>query len=184
MTGWDRVARLFGADVLAYLGTRTVGIVGLGSGGSFVAVSLAMSGVGRFILVEFDDYSPSNMNRQVACFADTLGRNKASVLSEEIKRRTGEETIVSDLTYDLRGGSPDAVDKMVAITFASMAIECIERNESGLMMAISEGRYATVPIPDPKLGPRKVDIATMYNTDRYRPSYMSKKGLPIFLTRA
>ena len=39
-------------------------------------------------------------------------------------------------------------------------------------------------IPDPKLGPRKVDIATMYNTDRYRPNYASKTGLPIFLTRA
>ncbi len=40
------------------------------------------------------------------------------------------------------------------------------------------------PIPDPKLGPRKVDIATMYNTERYRPFYDHKLGLPIFLTRA
>jgi 6-phosphofructokinase 1 len=29
-----------------------------------------------------------------------------------------------------------------------------------------------------------VDVATMYNTDRYRPSYNGKRGLPIFLTRA
>ncbi len=90
--------------------------------------------------------------------ADAFGhRKKANVgedLSDEIKRRTGEETIVSDLTYDLRGGSPDFVDKMVATTFAGMAIDCIEHNESGVMMAISEGRYATMPIPDPKLGPR------------------------------
>jgi 6-phosphofructokinase 1 len=41
-----------------------------------------------------------------------------------------------------------------------------------------------VPIPDPKLGPRKVDVDTMYNTDRYRPSYKSKRGMPIFLTKA
>jgi 6-phosphofructokinase 1 len=120
--------------------------------------------------------------------ADAFGhRKKANVgedLSDEIKRRAGEETIVSDLTYDLRGGSPDAVDKMVAMTFASMAVDSIEHNESGVMAAISEGRYATAPIPDPKLGPRKVDVETMYNTERYRPSYMSKKGLPIFLTRA
>jgi 6-phosphofructokinase 1 len=39
------------------------------------------------------------------------------------------------------------------------------------------------PIPDPKLGPRKVDVATMYNTERYRPTYDLKQGLPIFLTR-
>ena len=51
------------------------------------------------------------------------------------------------------------------------------------MTAISEGYYAMVPIPDPKLGPRKVEIGTMYNTERYRPTYNLKLGLPIFLTR-
>jgi len=120
--------------------------------------------------------------------ADAYGhKKKANVgedLSDEIKKRTGEETIVSDLTYDLRSGSPDFLDKMVASTFASMAMGCIERGEHGLMMAINGGCYAAVPIPDPKLGPRRVDVATMYNTERYRPSYDNKIGLPIFLTRA
>jgi 6-phosphofructokinase len=120
--------------------------------------------------------------------ADAYGhKKKANVgedLSDEIRRRTAEETIVSDLTYDLRSGNPDFVDKMVASTFAGMAMGCIERGQHGLMMALSGGCYAAVPIPDPKLGPRRVDVATMYNTDRYRPSYENKIGLPIFLTRA
>src|SRR5579864_806578 len=107
--------------------------------------------------------------------ADAFGhKKKANVgedLSDEIKKRTGEETIVSDLTYDLRSGNPDFVDKMIATTFASMAIDCIQKGESGKMMGISKGCYAAMPIPDPKLGPRKVDIQTMYNKDRYRPSY-------------
>ena len=34
-----------------------------------------------------------------------------------------------------------------------------------------------VKIPDPKLGPRKVDVENMFNTERYRPSYTSKEGL-------
>ena len=120
--------------------------------------------------------------------ADAFGhRKKANVgedLSDEIKKATHEETIVSDLTYDLRSGSPDFVDKMVASTFASIAMDCIEKGEHGVMTAISHGCYATAPIPDPKLGPRKVDIETMYNTQRYRPNYANKLGLPIFLTRA
>jgi ATP-dependent phosphofructokinase / diphosphate-dependent phosphofructokinase len=41
-----------------------------------------------------------------------------------------------------------------------------------------------VPIPDPKLGPRAVDVAKMYDTERYRPSYTGKMDLPIFLTNA
>ena len=119
--------------------------------------------------------------------ADAFGhRKKMSVaedLSNEIKDATGDETVVSDLTYDLRSGSPDFVDRLVAITFAGMAMDAVEEGKSGLMTAISSGCYAMVPIPDPKLGPRKVEIATMYNTERYRPTYNLKLGLPIFLTR-
>ena len=119
--------------------------------------------------------------------ADAFGhRKKMSVaedLSSEIKAATGEETVVSDLTYDLRSGSPDFVDRLVAITFAGMAMDAVEEGKSGLMTAISSGCYAMVPIPDPKLGPRKVEIATMYNTERYRPTYDRKLDLPIFLTR-
>jgi 6-phosphofructokinase 1 len=52
------------------------------------------------------------------------------------------------------------------------------------MAALVEGRYNLAPIPDPSLGPRRVDVATMYNTERYRPNYGNKLGLPIFLTKA
>jgi 6-phosphofructokinase 1 len=111
-------------------------------------------------------------------------RKKASVaesLSDEIKRRTGEETIVSDLTYDLRSGDPDFIDKLVAFTFGTMALDAALDGHSGLMSALVAGRYDLVPIPDPKLGPRKVDVATMYNTDRLRPLYFGKRGMPVFL---
>ncbi|HLH09057.1 MAG TPA: 6-phosphofructokinase [Terriglobales bacterium] len=118
---------------------------------------------------------------------DAFGhRKKMSVaedLSDQIKQSTGEETVVSDLTYDLRSGSPDFVDRLVAFTFAGMAMDALEEGKSGLMTAINEGRYTMVPIPDPKLGPRKVDIESMYNTERYRPKYDHKLGLPIFLTK-
>jgi ATP-dependent phosphofructokinase / diphosphate-dependent phosphofructokinase len=120
--------------------------------------------------------------------ADAFGhRKKASVaesLSDQIKARTGEETIVSDLTYDLRSGDPDFIDKLVALTFGTMAFDALLEGKSGLMSALVDGKYDLVPIPDPKLGPRKVDLASMYNTDRLRPNYAAKRGLPIFLNKA
>jgi 6-phosphofructokinase len=120
--------------------------------------------------------------------ADAFGhRKKASVaesLSDEIKARTGEETIVSDLTYDLRSGDPDFIDKLVALTFGTMAFDALLEGKSGLMSALVDGKYDLVSIPDPKLGPRKVDLASMYNTDRLRPNYAAKRGLPIFLNKA
>jgi ATP-dependent phosphofructokinase / diphosphate-dependent phosphofructokinase len=119
---------------------------------------------------------------------DAFGhRKKMSVaedLSNEIKRSTGEETIVSDLTYDLRSGSADFVDRMVASTYAGLAIDAIKDGKKGLMTAIQNGCYTLAEIPDPKLGPRKVDIERMYNTERYRPTYDNKMGLPIFLTHS
>jgi ATP-dependent phosphofructokinase / diphosphate-dependent phosphofructokinase len=120
--------------------------------------------------------------------SDAYGhRKKASVaeaLADEIKRRAGEETIVSDLTYDLRSGDPDFIDKLVALTFGNMAYDAILEGKTGLMSALVEGRYDLVPIPDARLGPRMLDVATTYNTERYRPLYSNKRGLPIFLNRA
>jgi len=112
-------------------------------------------------------------------------RKKMSVaedFSTELKQRFSEETVVSDLTYDLRSGDPDFTDKLVASTFGTIALDAVLEGKSGLMTAIQSGCYALVPIPDPKLGPRKVDIRTMYDTDRYRPTYSNKLGLPVFLT--
>lgn len=120
--------------------------------------------------------------------ADAYGHRKklniGDLLAHEIKQRAREETIVSDLTYDLRSGDPDFTDKLVAATYGNMAMDAVGEGKSGLMTGIVNGCYDMVPIPDPALGPRQVDIETMYNTDRYRPRYDNKRGLPIFLTRA
>jgi 6-phosphofructokinase 1 len=120
--------------------------------------------------------------------ADAYGHRKkenvAEALSDEIKLRTKEETVVSDLTYDLRSGAPDFVDKLIASTFGTMALEAVLSNQSGLMAALVNGCYKMAPIPEASLGPRHVEVETMYNTERYRPNYANKAGLPIFLTRA
>ncbi|WP_041358761.1 6-phosphofructokinase [Nitrobacter hamburgensis] len=119
---------------------------------------------------------------------DPYGHRKkasvAEVLADEIKAHTGEETIVSDLTYDLRSGDPDFIDKLVALTFGNMAYDAVLEGRTGLMSALVEGCYDLVPIPDANLGPRKLDVASTYNMERYRPIYADKRGLPIFLNRA
>jgi ATP-dependent phosphofructokinase / diphosphate-dependent phosphofructokinase len=56
---------------------------------------------------------------------DAFGHRKkfsvAEALSDEVIKRTHAETVVSDLTYELRSGAPDFLDQMVARTFATMA---------------------------------------------------------------
>ena len=152
------------------------------------------------LLVEDKGYNPSNYSivilsegaswegHQVREYGepDAYGhRKKMSVgedLSDEIKARTGFSTVVSDLTYDLRGGEPDFLDKMAATTFATMAVQCIGDGGRGKMAAIQKGCYALADLPDASGGPRSVNVEKMYNTDRYRPSYPNKIGMPIMLT--
>ena len=118
--------------------------------------------------------------------ADAYGHRKkvdiGHALAHEIETRTGEETMASDLTYDLRSGAPDAIDQIVATTFANIAVDLIRDNISGRMIGIQEGRYAHTPLPPKPLGPRKVNIQKLYNTERYRPNYTSKLGEPLLFT--
>ncbi len=127
---------------------------------------------------------PRGMELKEVGEADAYGhRHKASIgefLANEIRHRSGIETVESELTYDLRSGDPDALDQMVAITFANVAMELVVDGKSGFMTAIRDGRYSYCPIPEP--GARTVDVEHLYNVDRYRPQYGNKLGLPIMLT--
>lgn len=117
--------------------------------------------------------------------ADMFGhRHKANVgesLAAEIKRRSGIDSVASELTYDLRSGEPDAIDTIVAFTFANVAMDLIADGVSGRMTAVRDGKYAHAPLPDPALGARTVNIETMYNADRYRPRYTGLLGHPMLL---
>jgi len=87
----------------------------------------------------------------------------------------------SDLTYDLRSGDPDAVDQMVAITFANVAMDLLADGVAGRMAAVRDGKYAHAALPDASLGPRRIDVATMYNEVRFRPRYEHRLGAPLML---
>ena len=117
--------------------------------------------------------------------ADAYGhRRKVDIgfaLAEQIKAHTGEDAVHSELTYDLRSGDPDSLDQMVAITFANIAVDLIrDGGIRGRMIAIQDGKYAHVPIPEP--GPaRRVDVANMYDLGRFRPQYHDRLGRPLLL---
>jgi 6-phosphofructokinase 1 len=117
--------------------------------------------------------------------ADAYGhRHKADIgeaLAHELKRRTGIEAVHSDLTYDLRSGDPDALDQMVAITFANVAVDLLADGQFGRMVAIRDGKYSHAPLPERDQGARTIEVSTMYNVERFRPRYEAKLGSPLLL---
>ncbi len=92
MSKWDRVERLLGTDNLSRLGSARVGIVGLGSGGGFVAQSLAMTGVGNFTLVDNDTIDAANVVRHIADRSH-IGQHKVDAVAELIHARNPNATV-------------------------------------------------------------------------------------------
>ena len=117
--------------------------------------------------------------------ADAFGhRKKADIgeaLAAELAKRAHEDAIVSELTYDLRSGDPDAFDQMVATTFANIAVDITDAGLTGRMVAIRDGKFAHTSLPDPKRGARRVDVLRQYDGERFRPRYAGRLGFSLFL---
>ena len=69
------ISKLQGAHVL---------VAGVGGVGGFVAEALARAGVGQLTLVDHDEVSFSNLNRQIIALNSTVGLNKAEVMARRI----------------------------------------------------------------------------------------------------
>ncbi|HXI46037.1 MAG TPA: 6-phosphofructokinase, partial [Candidatus Acidoferrales bacterium] len=116
---------------------------------------------------------------------DAFGhRHKANVgeaLAAEITGRTGIEALAIELTYDLRSGQPDAMDQIVASTFANVAMDLVAEGSFGLMVGIRDGKYDATHLPQPGEVARRVDVEAMYNVERFRPRYDGRRGSPLLL---
>ncbi|HKA36869.1 MAG TPA: 6-phosphofructokinase [Thermoanaerobaculia bacterium] len=117
--------------------------------------------------------------------ADAYGhrhkQNVGEALADEITRATKLPTRAQDLAYDLRSGDPEPFDKIIANTFGTLAVELIASGKTGRMVCISNGVYAETALPDPSHPPRVVDVASEYDTERFRPRFANRFGRTIFL---
>ncbi len=79
-----RIRLLLGDENIKKLQSKTVMIVGCGAVGSFAIESLARSGIGNIILVDFDVVEPTNINRQLFALHSTIGQPKVDVAAARI----------------------------------------------------------------------------------------------------
>jgi 6-phosphofructokinase 1 len=118
--------------------------------------------------------------------ADAYGHRKLGgvglLLSEEIKRRTGQDIMYQQVAYLMRSGAPDSLDRMVAIAYGNLAMQLIRRNETGKMVALHGGKYTTVPIEMIMTGKKRVDVPSFYDVENYRPKVRDFMGVPMFLS--
>ncbi len=66
------------------LAESRVAVVGAGGLGGQVILLLARVGVGTLVVVDYDLFDETNLNRQALCVAETLGKPKARVAAEAV----------------------------------------------------------------------------------------------------
>jgi molybdopterin/thiamine biosynthesis adenylyltransferase len=106
---FERNYGIFEAEEQARIRDARAAIVGCGGIGAVTAVALARSGLGHFSLYEFDTYSPSNMNRQITCFTDTLGMNKAMAVRDSILSINSE----AEIDICMHAVTPEEIDEVI-----------------------------------------------------------------------
>ncbi|MDX1663884.1 MAG: ATP-dependent 6-phosphofructokinase [Candidatus Promineifilaceae bacterium] len=117
--------------------------------------------------------------------ADPYGHRKlggiGEITGEALKKLTGENMIIQRLAYLMRSGAPDALDLMVAVNFANMAMDLLESGASGRMVALRDGNYTHIPMSTVTSGVKRVDVDELYDVDQYRPKVRHVLGKPMFL---
>lgn len=118
--------------------------------------------------------------------ADAYGHKKLGgvgmLVSEEIKRITGQNIMYQQLAYLMRSGAPDSLDRMVAMSFGHLACQLIRRGEYGKLVSLHGGKYATVPVDMVLAGKKRVDVPSYYDIEHYRPRIRDFMGVPMFLS--
>jgi ATP-dependent phosphofructokinase / diphosphate-dependent phosphofructokinase len=116
---------------------------------------------------------------------DAYGHRKlggiGEVTAERLKHLTGVGIIFQQLAYLMRSGAPDALDLMVAVNFANMALDLIMRGKSGRLCALRDGVYTHIPLSDMKKGRKRVDVEELYDKHEYKPKIWHVLGKPMFL---
>jgi 6-phosphofructokinase len=117
--------------------------------------------------------------------ADAYGHRKLGgiglVTGDLLKRLTGEDIVYQQVGYLMRSGAPDALDLMVAVNYANMAINLIDQDADGSMVVLRRGTYTSLPIDTIMAGTKRVDVEALYDEKRYRPLIRQVDGKPMFL---
>lgn len=79
-----RFSMMVGEDGIEKLNNSRVIVFGVGGVGSYTVEALARSGVGHITMVDFDEISESNINRQLHSLRSTIGKSKVDVMKDRI----------------------------------------------------------------------------------------------------
>lgn len=137
---FERTAELIGKSNFAKLESADILVVGLGGVGGAALEVLARSGIGRFTVADGDTFEPTNLNRQLLCTRDEIGKSKADAAKRRVLS-VNPQAVVTAINEFI---TADNVDKTVDRRF-TYCVDAIDDIESKVAL-IAECKRKNIPI--------------------------------------
>ena len=176
-----RFSMMVGEDGIEKLRNSRVIVFGVGGVGSYTVEALARSGVGQITMVDFDEISESNINRQLHSLRSTIGKSKVDVMKDRIldinpdcKVELVKRLVYDDVDEVLGNNKYDfVVDAIDVIGSKINLIEYCAKNNINIISSMGFGN---------KMHPEMIEIAKIKNTSvcpmaRTIRSILKKKGI-------
>ena len=159
---FSRTELLIGKEGIEKLKDSKVAIFGIGGVGSYVVESLARAGIGKFVLIDSDEVSISNINRQIIATRKTVGTPKVEVAKERIKEINPDAQIEIHKDFFMPNSEnylDNCIDYIVdAIDTVTAKIELAVRAEKLNIPIISSMGTGN------KLDPTRFEVTDIYKT--------------------
>ncbi len=161
---FSRFSMLVGDNAIEKLKNSNIIIFGIGGVGSYTVEALVRSGVGNITIVDYDEISESNINRQLHALHSTVGMSKAEIMKKRILDINPEcnVTLIKELAYKnierFLGGNQKYNFVVDAVDVISSKIEIVEycyKNDINIVSSMGFGN---------KMHPEMVEISTIENT--------------------
>ena len=141
-----------------------IAVFGVGGVGGFCAEALARSGVGALDLIDADEVSVSNMNRQLIATAATVGQRKVLAMRDRLAVAAPDCAVpCHDIFY--LPETADAID----LSSYDYVVDCIDTVSAKIELAV---RCTALGVPvisamgaGNKLDPTKFIITDIYKTE-------------------
>ncbi|XP_065838129.1 ubiquitin-like modifier-activating enzyme 5 [Oscarella lobularis] len=123
------------------LSEMSVCVVGLGSGGSHIAVELAKAGVGHFVLIDYDRLELNNIARHV-CGTRDIGRLKTNALKDVLLTKSPGarvDTFDADINEAAHGSNRDLSNTVRACNLIVAATDSIQSRRNINTLSVESG---------------------------------------------
>jgi len=160
---FSRTESLIGEKGMDCLGRMKIAVFGIGGVGSYAVEALARCGIGALTLVDHDQVTITNMNRQLIALRSTIGKFKTEVAKERIKDIDSEILVHTYQTFF----NVDTVDLFEFKSF-DYIIDAVDTVTAKILL-IEQAKAAGVPIiscmgTGNKLDPSRFEITDISKT--------------------